>query len=479
MEQTVKQIIPHVQGNMLRLGIPLTLETITMSNGEIQKSDTEFYPTGKVKVVFSKNTGAKYEVIATTEGNIAFVEDNGNILAGTYDLTVLCQDDQGHHMRFKQDGVVKVYDLTREAGIPEGVEFSSETHWLNGAVFIAYGSGSGGGTGTEVDPVFSASPAAGITNEDIARWNTAPVDQVARQQIGNLQAALDAITSGDTTSAIKMFNEVIAFLENVEDTDTLQSIIAGLSTAIAAKYTKPGPGIPAIDLAPSVQTLLTLAGTAVQPSALNGYVTTSTLEGYYTKSQVDNLIPDISGKADKSEMSVSGSGDTVTITLKQGTSATVLTQHQSLSGYVRSSSLATVATSGDYNDLDNKPTFDSTPTANSDHPVTSGGVYNALANKANIFNMSTVTTSGNVVLELQPGMFYQIATPVDSLALTLAAARNGMAIYAGKFTTSANWGGDGLSIPSSVSEGTNNPEIEAGKTYEFNIMDNVLLLMEV
>lgn len=41
---------------------------------------------------------------------------------------------------------------------------------------------------------------------------------------------------------------------------------------------------------------------------------------------------DISGKADKSEMSVTTSGDQTTITLKSGTSATVINAHQSLSG---------------------------------------------------------------------------------------------------------------------------------------------------
>lgn len=41
---------------------------------------------------------------------------------------------------------------------------------------------------------------------------------------------------------------------------------------------------------------------------------------------------DISGKANKSEMSVSENGDSTTITLKEGTSATVLKEHQDISG---------------------------------------------------------------------------------------------------------------------------------------------------
>lgn len=40
----------------------------------------------------------------------------------------------------------------------------------------------------------------------------------------------------------------------------------------------------------------------------------------------------LTNKADKSEMSVSTSGDQTTITLKTGTSATVLNSHQSISG---------------------------------------------------------------------------------------------------------------------------------------------------
>ena len=45
------------------------------------------------------------------------------------------------------------------------------------------------------------------------------------------------------------------------------------------------------------------------------------------------VASDITGKADKSEMSITAGTGTATIQLKSGTSATVLTQHQSLSNY--------------------------------------------------------------------------------------------------------------------------------------------------
>jgi len=59
-----------------------------------------------------------------------------------------------------------------------------------------------------------------------------------------------------------------------------------------------------------------------------------------------NDIPDISGKADKSEMSVSTSNDLTTIQLKSGTSATVINAHQDISGKANKSEMS-VSTSGD------------------------------------------------------------------------------------------------------------------------------------
>lgn len=92
-------------------------------------------------------------------------------------------------------------------------------------------------------------------------------------------------------------------------------------------------------------------GTPIEPDE-NGVVNLGTV---ITQHQ------DISGKADKSEMSVvNGTGsnaDKTTITLKSGTSAMVLKQHQDISGKANTADLATVATSGSYADLDNKPTI--------------------------------------------------------------------------------------------------------------------------
>lgn len=129
--------IKHVQGNVLRLAIPLTLRTVTLNNGEVETKDTDFVPTGEVKVLFTK-TARQFEYLATMrDGNIAVVEDKGTIPVGCYAITVLCYDANGNPMRFKQNCVVEVKDLTIEAGIDVGTEFESQEWLLDGAIFIA------------------------------------------------------------------------------------------------------------------------------------------------------------------------------------------------------------------------------------------------------------------------------------------------------------------------------------------------------
>lgn len=123
---------------------------------------------------------------------------------------------------------------------------------------------------TETDPVYSASPAAGITSADITNWNN--------------------------------------------KTDTKGTV-----------------------------TKVKMNGTEKAPNA-SGVVDLGT---------VITAHQDISGKADKSEMSVSESGDSTTITLKEGTSATVLKEHQDISGKADKS--ATVS-NVDYNTTSKKIT---------------------------------------------------------------------------------------------------------------------------
>lgn len=200
---------------------------------------------------------------------------------------------------------------------------------------VANGGTGGGGITVETDPIFSASPAASITEAKKTEWDN-KVDKVNGKQLSTedfttilkqkldglsnyddttisqavekLRTDLDTLVSGDTTTAIKTFNEVIAFLDGIQDSQDLSSIIASIEQQIAGKmdsvtlakvatsgsyndladkptipsavteltvsgwgftkntgtYSKPSTGIPKTDLASEVQNSLKKADSSVQ-----------------------------------------------------------------------------------------------------------------------------------------------------------------------------------------------------------------------
>lgn len=95
-------------------------------------------------------------------------------------------------------------------------------------------------------------------------------------------AQLESLIGSDSNGAINKFNEIVAFLAGISDTDTLDGIISGLSEAINAKYAKPSGGIPSTDMTSSVQQSLNKADTAVQYEA-DGDPTDADAENEYNR----------------------------------------------------------------------------------------------------------------------------------------------------------------------------------------------------
>ena len=133
--------------------------------------------------------------------------------------------------------------------------------------------------------------------------------------------SLEKLIESDSNGAIDKFNEIVAFLANINDSKTLDGIINGINTSIAAKYTKPTGGIPSTDMTSAVQASLKKADTALQTHQdISGKANkATTLAGYgITDAKIANgvitlgnntIVPitshqDISGKVDK----VSGKG---------------------------------------------------------------------------------------------------------------------------------------------------------------------------
>ena len=177
-------------------------------------------------------------------------------------------------------------------------------------------------------------------------------DATISNALSQLRTDFDTLVSGDTTDAIKSFNEIVAFLDGIEDSQDLSSIIASIEQQIGGKQdvisdlatirsnaSKVSSKQDTISDLATIRSGASLGATALQ-SIPSEYVTQTelTAKGYATTSQLNGKQDTIS--------------DLATIRSGAGKGATA----------VQPSSLASVATSGSYNDLSNKPTIPSAVT---------------------------------------------------------------------------------------------------------------------
>lgn len=162
--------------------------------------------------------------------------------------------------------------------------------------------------------------------------------------VETLRGDFDNIVSGDTTTAIKTFNEVIAFLDGITDTQDLESIIASIEQQIAGKmdkvtlatvatsgsyndlsnkptipsavtestvsgwgftkntgtYSKPSGGIPNTDLSSAVQTSLGKADTAIQSTSFGELTDLAVVKGFESaqRGTIYTLPDEVNGDED-------------------------------------------------------------------------------------------------------------------------------------------------------------------------------------
>lgn len=202
---------------------------------------------------------------------------------------------------------------------------------------------SGKGLSTEDFTTLLKQKLDGLSNYD---------DTDITNSLDSLRSDFDKLVSGDTTTAIKTFNEIIAFLDGISDTQDLSGIIASIEQQIAGKmdkvtlakvatsgsyndltnkpaipsavtestvsgwgftkntgtYSKPSAGIPKIDLASAVQASLDKADTALQSY-------TEQYKGTVTGIKVNGTTntPNSSGIVDLGEISGGGGGGNVSV----------------------------------------------------------------------------------------------------------------------------------------------------------------------
>ena len=128
-----------VHGNLLRLAIRLTRRTLEKVGDEIEATDEDFIPSSDYPVSVELSKGKEKLTFNATmrEGSLACIEDKGTIPEGTYSVAVRCKDEHGNPYRFKQRTVVRVYDVTADAGITTPVEYEVGTWYLDAAIFLA------------------------------------------------------------------------------------------------------------------------------------------------------------------------------------------------------------------------------------------------------------------------------------------------------------------------------------------------------
>lgn len=198
------------------------------------------------------------------------------------------------------------------------------------------------GDGSSLTETFSA--ASSRANIASGESNATIFGKIAKW-LGDLKALAfkDKVGTGDVESG----TYGISVSGNAATASAAQSGSA-LETAINGKYAKPSGGIPKTDLASAVQTSLGKADSALQ-SESDPVFSASPAAGI-----TSNDISNWNGKVNKSEMSVTpgtgGDADKTTIQLKSGTSATVLTQHQDLSGKQDVANLTNVLDLADHPD---------------------------------------------------------------------------------------------------------------------------------
>ena len=268
-----------VQGNTLKLAIPLTLRAISLSDGNAVCEDDDFIPSSDNPVIVElTDQSKKLAFEASMEGNVAVIEDRGNIPTGSYAVSVLCKDNEGNPYRFKQKAALRVVDTTEEAGITSPIEYEVKTWYLNAAIYLALKGEGGGGTVTAVkmnndEPI--SPDGDGVVNlgtvltrhQDISgkvdkesgkslmsetehsKLASLPTADALTAALNRIQDAIDALVGeDDVTQAINTFHEVITFLSGVTNNETLIAKLQELQNAINAKYTKPATGIPASDI---------------------------------------------------------------------------------------------------------------------------------------------------------------------------------------------------------------------------------------
>lgn len=529
-----------VQGNSFALAIPLKVYVI--GEGEVVLVDYTPDEGDSITVQLRGNRRV-YSYTPTTEGNVATISLAGNELAGIYDTVVtIIKDDDTHLRAFKsgQLAIVESVDDMTEGELADGI--NAGAIYLDPQIFIRGEQGEDGRGIVSIAKTATSGlvDTYTITYTD-GTTSTFTVTNGADGQDG--QDGTDGVgiasITEQTSSASGGVNVVTVILtdgtilsftvrngidgqtpdmsdyalkngdidENFAAKDFTSSSVATNSVTISQYATFRGN-------APRLELVNTLGNSSILfPYDKSGTLALisdiiSQLSTYcpIIEDTRSSAVANITGVAPFSQLVdgqriilrlayATANGTTLDLTLSDGTTTTgAKAIYSSRSGqfqqvgsnYGLAGTLIYAIydnTNSRWNALpvqDTNTTYASMTQQRVDEG-TSTGAY-TISPKLLCDNFDKVTTlvevqtTGDVTQALESGKFYKFGT-VDSLTITLTAASAGMGIWGGKFTASANW--SALGLPATVDEAAGNDTVASGKTYEFNIIDNVIVIKEV
>ena len=330
-------------------------------------------------------------------------------------------------------------------------------------------------------------------------------DTELSEAIETLRGDFDNIVSGDTTTAIKTFNEVIAFLDGLTDTQDLESIIASIEQQIAGKmdkvtlatvatsgnyndltnkptipsavtestvsgwgftkntgtYSKPSGGIPKSDLASAVQTSLGKADTALQSY-------TEQYKGTITGVSANGTSVATSGVANIPAASTSKYGVTKLSSATNSTSTTLAATASAVkAAYDLANGKQDKLVSGT-----NIKTINGTSILGSGDITISGGSSSGSGAYSEVNHGTSDTT-----FALTPNTFH-VWDEVSALTLTLGSETAGVANeYLFQFTSGAT--ATSLTLPDDVKWANDAaPVIEKNMIYQVSILKGLASVLE-
>lgn len=143
-------LIKHVFGNVMRVAIPLTMRIRTMTDGHETETEEDFYPNldMPIEVRLMRDGGYTKSYTPDVVGNVITFTDDATLPIGTYQVTVLCYDQESRPCRYMVRAIIQIVSATKDAGIEAGVEFDTIDYVLDGAVFF-YAKGDKGDKGDQ------------------------------------------------------------------------------------------------------------------------------------------------------------------------------------------------------------------------------------------------------------------------------------------------------------------------------------------